>query len=102
MMAHIGPLAKNKGGTGTDIEDIKSFSQLPFDMERFQKNLKYLLGKISSAAEKDFEGLQEEEQERTSREEQSSDWLVGEGSAKDTVEAGEDDEEQSANEMEIV
>lgn len=93
MMAHIGPLAKNKQGSDTDIEDIKSFSQRPFDMERFQKNLKYLLGKLSSAAEKDFVGLEEKE-ERPPHEDQGSDWLDGDGSGQDTADV--DDEEPSS------
>lgn len=93
MMSHIGPLGKSDGLA--DIEDIKSFAQLPFDMERFQKNLKNILHKIESDNENLFEG----DTGNDIKEPESSDWLVH-SNADQSVE--EEEDHVSINDMDMV
>lgn len=98
LMAHIGPLGKNKHG-GSDMEDIKSFAQLPFDMERFVKNLKYVLEKLEGMEESDYLDLYSKEK-RVADEEQS-DWLVDKDNhTMNSPEKG--DEDHSVNDMDMV
>lgn len=73
LMVHIGPLGKNKHG-GSDMEDIKSFSRLPFDMDRFAKNIRYVLDKLAALEESDYRELHNKAKRVVVDE--VSDWLV--------------------------
>lgn len=85
----MGPLGKHGN---SDIEDVKTLAQLPFDMKRFLKNLTYLLDKLEAAAESDYEELLEKK-ELPARNEEPSDWLVD----ADNAPVHEEDEQISSD-----
>lgn len=98
LMAHIGPLGKNKHAS-SDMEDIKSFAQLPFDMERFVKNLKYVLEKLEGMEDSDY--LELHNKEKRVADEEQSDWLVDkDDNTMNSPDEGEED--HSVNDMDMV
>lgn len=93
LVTHTGPFGKRKLG-GTDMEDIKSFSRLPFDKERFLKNLRYILGKLETMDDGEIAEL--EQRKETGALDEVSDWLI---EKEDTpVEEGD----PSVNDMDLV
>lgn len=99
MLSHVGPLGKAKLGTA-DIEDIKSFAQLPFDMDRFQKNLKHILNRIEAGEEMGFDNIPTES-EAGVKESESSEWLDQSNPPANAIQYEEDDR-VSINDMDMV
>lgn len=97
MISHVGPLGK-KQGSG-DIEDVKSFAALPFDMERFQKNLRMVLEKVEGAGlgENEF-GELKLDNENIKDVPSTSDWLDEEVTSVAGIEE-EEDNIPSVNDM---
>lgn len=96
-MAHVGALAKNKHGS-SDIEDIKSFSRLPFDMDRLLKNLKYILEKLESVDGDELQELQARARPVVD-ETTTSDWL---GDSQNSSGEAATEEGPSVNDMDLV
>lgn len=81
------------------MEDIKSSARLPFDIDRFKKNLRYILEKLESLADSDFLELQQKEGPFV---EEASDWLVDRDNVNVQDEEGEEEENPSVNDMDLV
>lgn len=95
MISHVGPLSKNRYDNTVDVEDIKAFSKMPFDLDRFNKNLKYVLERLSGCENLDLK----EFTQRDSSQHERSDWLLGN---KDDHSGGGSLEDRSVNDMELV
>lgn len=84
------------------MDDIKSSARMPFDMDRFKKNLRYILEKLESLSDSDFLELQQKERPFV---EEASDWLVDSDNVNptDNVDGeGEEEENPSVNDMDLV
>lgn len=87
MLAHVGPLSKSS--KQLDIEDVKSMSQMPFDMSLFQKNIRHILGALGRDNLTDGQEAQVGDKE-------GSEWVGEHGDVGEGINEGE-----SVNDMEL-